>query len=226
MALLGMKQVRDELKLTDFQKARLNDLDTEAKRDFERIRQKQQERAKEQLGDQPDPLASRAVRASLGDVLTAMDDQSEAAARKILDRSQYTRVEQIHFQSDGSSLFVRPEVQERLNLSPEQVQLIRAIVSQGNSERLAATILPPGVLPDPKESTREERLAFRKSAKYKGAVKDVRKAALKIRESTMQSIAKVLTRGQRERYLRMVGEPFDFKKLWDAPASQPTEAKR
>jgi hypothetical protein len=48
---------------------------------------------------------------------------------------------------------------------------------------------------------------------------------IKARQTMMQMIAKVLTKGQRANYQRMVGEPFDFAKLNTAPTPTASDSK-
>lgn len=64
---------------------------------------------------------------------------------------------------------------------------------------------------------------------YKEAAKKARGAAVEIRGEAMRSIAKILTKRQRENYQKMIGEPFDFTKSWaprktDEADSQPSKA--
>jgi hypothetical protein len=138
-------------------------------------------------------------------------------------RGQFARLEQIHYQILGPQAFSRPEVQQRLNLDPDQVQEIRMIIRQARTETRAAATIPPGVLTE--SFTREEFLAAKESKAYKDGLKGAREAALKARLSAMRAIAKVLTKGQRAKYEKMVGEPFDIKGLW-TPIEPPASGAR
>jgi hypothetical protein len=178
------------------------------------------------LRDQPEPdrQALAELEARRNASIRASSDKVEAGLKKILDRRQFTRLEQIRYQTEGPKAFERPEVQERLNVSPEQVELIMTIIAQGERELVSASLVPVEVAPDFRNLTPEQRRASMETAAYKGAVKKFQESGVKVRGETMRMISKALTKGQRERYEKMVGEPFDFRKVWNGPKSGTPEA--
>lgn len=221
LLLLQNPQVQAELKLTSDQKTKLKTIEDGNQRAGDRLMLDFQKARQELVQKQAD----RQELAALGEKLAEMGRQHrerfEAERMGILDRNQRTRLEQIQLQAEGPTAFTRPEVQERLNTSPDQDEMIAAIVTEGRAELNQAAALPAGTVPTG-VLTAEQRSALRESKQYKGAVEKSREAATKTRQSTMQRIAKILTKKQREKYQTMVGEPFGLEKLRTTPANANT----
>jgi hypothetical protein len=215
--LLGYPAVEEEIKLSPAQKSRLKEIDDELRRSVERATKEARDRMeaykknRQANGQQYEPDVLSALgqedAAARGPVIAG----AEAARVKALDRRQRARLDQIQLQAEGPTALTRPEIQERLNMSPEQSEAIGAIVAQGREELVRVSALPPELMPY--AMLPAQRAAVTKSKEYKSAVEKSRAAALKARGATMQMIAKVLTRKQRETYQKMLGEPFDLAKL-------------
>jgi Spy/CpxP family protein refolding chaperone len=223
MAVFQMPGVRDELKLTDAQKERFKDLDKGHERSTARIK-RDFETAKKELGEPHDRQAELPLFQSRNAAFATENAEFEAAARKILDRRQLTRLEQIWAQAEGPMAFSRPEFRDRLYLAPEQIQEIGNIRREGSHQLEEASVVPRDVMPDARTTSQEQRLKIMEGKAYKNTIKGVEKKARQIRGSTMQAIAKVLTKGQRERFQKLIGEPFDFQKAANAAQAKPPEA--
>jgi hypothetical protein len=222
-ALIGVcryPEVQEELKMTEAQKKKFVELDAKAIRDGRRITDDFSKKVKE-LEPEADPETRSALRESEKTARTARLAESEAALRKVLDRGQFARLEQIRYQAEGTQVFTRPEVQERLFLEPEQVRQILLIAQEGDHELHQASLVPTEVMPaDPQSLTTAQRRKKLESKEYQGEVKTFRKTAVTLRGQTMKKIAKVLSSGQRARFEKLVGEHFDFSKTWNKPAPQ------
>jgi hypothetical protein len=217
--------VQDELKVTVAQKKQAKQLMLDSAKVSKRVTEEYNDAVKS-LGDQPDRQALKELRERRSAHFYAAADRVEEGLKKLLDRRQFTRLGQIQYQAEGPAIFRRPEVQERLNLAPEQVEQVLAIVSLGERELSRASLVQDDVIPDPRLLTLEQLRASRETVAYKGAIKKVRESAVNISKETMRMVFKVLSKGQRERYQRMVGEPFDFKKSWEPPTPKPSDSKQ
>jgi hypothetical protein len=139
-------------------------------------------------------------------------------------------LEQIRIQAEGPISLTRLEIQRRLNIGPDQAELIGALLADGEQEMIRVSTLPPNVLPDNyNDIPPEKRLALLGTKEVKPAIDKCRETALKVRGAVNQRIAKVLTRKQREAFQRMQGEPFDFAKVRAGarpPVSEPQAATK
>jgi hypothetical protein len=230
--LLQREPVQKELKLTDDQLARLKK--TQAEVDQYALRRRQEQasllKALRAQGDRQAYEAALQERQQKSRAhLLLLTSEEDGPLMKVLDRRQRTRLEQVQIQLEGPMAFTRPQVQERLNLSPDQIEAIGAIIEEGRAAIARAAEIPAGVLPAG-QLTPEVRRTMLESKTAKAEIDKGREAVLKARRSTMQMIAKILTRKQRERYEAMLGEPFDMQKLQSYPppadsGARPTETK-
>lgn len=213
--LLNYAPVWDELKLTPEQRAQLRKIETQ---EDERAQQRKEERMKQQyeIRQEPDPQLRANLEANARQMQIAMIEKlqqdSEAARLKVLDRRQRARLDQIQIQVDGPMAFRRPENQRRLNLDPTQIEAIDEIVAAGMNETIQLAVFPEALRPVPGAS-REQRTALQKTKAYKDQVAKSRESALGVRGLTTQRILRILTRRQREAYQKMRGEPFKASSL-------------
>jgi hypothetical protein len=220
-AIFRLPEVQKELGITEQQKARLKNVDDEASKLIVRAREEHQQRFKELGNPPPDDPAVKTLSQENSAFAREISLRGEALRDKVFTRKQLARLDEIYFQANGPRAFLLLEVRNRLNLQPEQTELIAEIVFQQNQELRAAAAVPADLLPDQsKIDTRKQSDELYKSLlqteKFSEGLKNARKASLEIRSTAMRSIAKVLTKGQRDRYQRLVGEPFEFGKVWAA----------
>lgn len=219
-------RVQEELNLTEAQRTRLKTLFEDHTETLRRSREAYQSQL-EALGERPDPQVQAELRARQSAFTQAAVDKLLARFGQVLDRRQNLHLDQIHYQTEGPMAFTRLEVQRRLNLAPEQIEQIMAIVAQGKQKNLAVMKQPAQAVPNFRSLTPEQRQAALQSAAYKNAKLRVQDSSVQIRGEAMRSISKVLTRRQRENYQKMLGEPFDFTKAWvpakpeEAPSTTP-----
>jgi hypothetical protein len=222
LVLFQRPEVQTELKLTPTQKARWAELDQERQQASERQGQELR-KSRQELGNPPDPQALAVLNESLRAIQADRQKQDEAILRKVLDRPQFTRLGEIQLQAEGPMAFTRHEIQERLNLGPDQVELIEEVVARGREAVRNAAVVSTEVVPT--RLTREKSRALLESKTSKSAIGKARDDAVKARKTTMQEIAKLLTKGQRAKYEAMVGEPFDFLKMQANAESRTLESK-
>ena len=196
-----------------------------------RIDDKRNKEVKE-LGEDADIQAKVQVIQKRKSRREAREAEDETAVRKIFTRAQLVRLQEISYQAEGASLFERPEIQEKLLLVPEDVQRIQEILAESNRQINQADRIPPDVIAvetkrlaakekKPSEKEPQEKAAPARSKDFQKAYKNYQSNLADIRKQTMGRIAKALTKGQRARYEKLVGEPFDFSKTWGKPVPLP-----
>lgn len=145
-----------------------------------------------------------AVQAARQDMETSLMDS--------LEPSQQTRLEHIQLQAQGASAFLLDDLPKRLHLADEQRTKVQAIAREGRKAALEATWV---ALPaDAKGlSTLESVRQFVKSDEFRAAQVKATDAVLERLKATMQEIKKELHDDQRAAYRKLLGTPFDLKKL-------------
>ncbi|MFO0953082.1 MAG: hypothetical protein U0835_18400 [Isosphaeraceae bacterium] len=207
--LLYQTSVQKELQITDDQKKRLAAVEGKLARKYEQVnsaaKKKLDEyrRARQNEGVPYDPEELKALSEEANAARTAFVEQSESAKLEILDRDQRARLGEIQMQAEGLMAFQRDDVQRRLNLGPEQVAEIAAIMAESRQRMVDVSALPPHFA----------RAAGPEDREREAAVKKSREAALNVRGTSIQATLKLLTRKQREVYTRMLGKPFDLGSL-------------
>jgi len=208
--LFDTPAVQEELKVTPSQLERWRKVLQEQDRDTRITDMIKAQR--EELGVNPDPQAREEMRARLRVVQTSIRKEYETKLAKILDPHQRDRLGEIQLQAEGPMAFTRPEIQERLNLDPFQIEAILEIVAQGREATKTASEVSNEVFPS-RVVGAETRRQLLETKKVQDEIDKRRKAMSDTRRQTMQLIGKVFTNGQRAKYRKMLGEPFDFVKL-------------
>jgi hypothetical protein len=212
--IIQSPEVQEELGLSDDQRTRLAKIERQGD---ERSRQVEEasRRERQSLGADPDAEVLRAIQQRASNDQAALAREAEAEQLRVLDRRQRARLEQIRLQADGPMAFLRsPELRDRLNLDPDQVQAIAEAVRQGTAEekaRAAASqqVLVEATAPDPDTPNRRNFLPGKReavAAEYERLGKDT----ARIRRSVEQAVDKALSKKQRAAYRALCGEPFDY----------------
>jgi Spy/CpxP family protein refolding chaperone len=219
LALLRTSQVQKELKLTEEQKgkiARIGEQTKEFKKQVESAHGKGQEKGKPKAVDPAAKEAERLARDAMNADLAVVERQTDRQINAVLDTQQRARLTQIVLRVKGPSAFLTPELIDALNLGPDQVEMIREILDgmkvaqeQYKESQKRAFELVKGSGDFDLEKIRKEQ--------QKG---QTRAYAYKLSKQVMPQIGRVLTRRQREKYNRMIGESFDLAKL-TGPEGQP-----
>jgi hypothetical protein len=221
--LILLPSVQDELELSKAQRERIATLDRESRETSDRLMQEY--RANLPPPDQVDPQTGQTMQQQMMSARESIRNQSETATIKVLQPRQRVRLDQVQLQAEGPIAFTRPEVLERLNLSPDRIETIQEIVARGREQMWATSAVPLGVQPGDGPPTPDRSRALFESEQFKAEAAKSRGATLKARDATMQAIARVLTKGQRATYRKMLGEPFDLAKLQGEGTASATETK-
>jgi Spy/CpxP family protein refolding chaperone len=215
--------IHAELKLTKAQSARIEEIDQDLHRkqglvmdDFRKVLPK--------LDHPPtieDYEATRPLRDQMMETTRGLQAEAERAVETVLEPRQRTRLSQIQLQADGYAAFARPDLQERLNMDPDQVALVQAIVSQGRSQMWDLAAIPLSPRPEAGLSRAEAYQKAASSKEFQGELEKRRAAVVKVRAAILEQIFKLLTKNQRATYRKLLGEPFDFMKLQNNGATGP-----
>jgi hypothetical protein len=201
----------DELKLTAAQKARRKGIVDEL------ARRKAAFRAElTKLVEEPDLEARTVLTQRVRNAQNALNKETEEALLNVLDSRQRARLYQLQLQLAGTAAMTRPDVQERLNMDPAQIELIKQAIDDGRQEIERFVGVPPelgkAVTADP-----EKKGGVKVDPAYKNQLRDALQKrsvmAQKARKSIDQRIFKLLTKRQRETFRKMLGEPADLAKL-------------
>ncbi len=120
--LLTQEPVQEDLKLSDEQKSQLKTFN-----------QKLDEQRKEMFSKNQD--GARPSREEMRANFEAMNEQTNTGIAKILKKDQRVRLNQISLQQEGPLAVARPEIAEKLNMSPEQMEQIQGIMDQAQEAR-------------------------------------------------------------------------------------------
>jgi hypothetical protein len=206
--LLSHVAVAREIGLTADQKKRIESAEEEMTRKCERLSRRLEEMRRKQVDAGAGAEELSASTDSIIQEHHRLIADLEAAKVRMLEPAQRRRMEQVRLQVEGPAAFRRPEVQERLNLSPDQVVEIQGIIDSGTRESILRSALPPESM-EPWLSPRHGAADDAGPGKsFTSEVGKARDAALKVREATMREIGRVLTRRQRDRFQKMLGKPF------------------
>ena len=74
--------------------------------------------------------ARQAEREAMTENSSVLQQDTEAALKKILKPAQFTRVQQIDLQEAGNLVIARPDVAKALNLAPDQVDQVNTVINQ------------------------------------------------------------------------------------------------
>ena len=206
LALLRLPAVQKELKLTDPQKrevAKLGEQTKVAKKEIETASKTQEKsRGGPIPKGMPDPL-KEAREAQFAELVTVADE----SLKKLLDAKQRARLSEIALQMEGPRAFVGLELFRALNLSDEQVEEFRNILGGLQEQVDQAKAIQ-------KEAGDLGNLALEKVSKEQQKVQ-LRTMALKGGKKAMAEIGKLLSKRQRDKYVKMLGEPFALAGLTD-----------
>lgn len=234
--LLNSLAVQKELKITpeQLEKVRQGRLDLSkelARRNDElQVKIRQYRESRDALGLPREPETERALVREHGQAQSTLLERSTSAGLDALDRRQRSRLEQIRLQADGPLALARPDLQERLNIGPDQAELIESIVAEGRNEMRRVASLPLGLPTGYTDLEPAKRKAALSSDEVKSALEKSRNLAGTVHRDVEHRITKVLTKRQRESFQKMKGEPFDFAQIGPvtraaAATSKPTQSR-
>jgi hypothetical protein len=140
-----------------------------------------------------------------------------------LEPAQRDRLDQIQLQAQGPLAFDRsqaadlaidgPDMTERLKLTDDQAQRVRAIAQEGAGEIERAATVPIVLDPAASAPTPESIRKLVETPAFKEAKRKTREDARRAWASVVRRIEEVLTEPQRASYRAMIGAPFDLAKI-------------
>ncbi len=207
-ALLHLPRIQEELKISPAQRARLDALEQGNRAATVGLL----EEFRNSLPPVNAPLEDEEVaemqqrRQAMIMTREALKNEHEDNAFQVLTPQQKTRLNQIQLQSDGFSAFSRPDLQERLNMSPGQIEAVEDMVKEGRAWMWNNAVVS---VPLPRAGESAEQ----RTANYEREVEKTRATVVKQRGLFLQQAGKVLSKKQLATYRRLLGEPFDFMKL-------------
>jgi hypothetical protein len=213
--LLKIPRVQNELNLSESQKSRVMKIEQEGEREIGRYTTETEDVLK-QLKEKGDGDAYRELNVQYRSARRALTEKKVAMMEKVLDKRQQARLNQLLLRALGPRAFERPDVQDRLNLGPDQVEAIAVLFNQTNNsinqgENALQGQIQAAVIPGPGgRRVVEIEPAKRKSIDSTRA--QLKKQAAGLRQSMDREILRLLTKKQREKYQAMLGEPFEFVK--------------
>jgi hypothetical protein len=220
--LLEQSAVQSELKLTNADRKRWEDFEKKLSERWARLAQEYGTRI-QQIRAGGDPGALAAAQESIGAEANSRMDEADAARLKLLAPAQRTRLLQIRLQTEGPAGFERPDVIERLNLDPDQTELIRTLVDEGRQRADRASEVQLGSVAPGELYKSVSDVPV--SKQYKDNLKNSTQATISVRAETMRAIARVLSKKQRATYAKLVGAPFDLAKLREGGTTPGAVAK-
>lgn len=149
-----------------------------------------------------------------------LDATAEEAIKKTLNPKQRIRFEEIRLQAEGPFAFLDPETHQMLNLDPGQLETIEAILTEGRNMVISAMRSPVGSRAGAGQPTTKKRVPS-VAKQGEDVLKQRQEAVRNARNKTMSEISRVLTKGQRTKYRKMLGEPYDLQKLNSLPFTTP-----
>jgi hypothetical protein len=207
LALLRLPAVQKELALTAKQKAEIARLGEEAKAAKKEVdsasKGQEKSKAEEIPKGLPDP-AKEARDSALAD----LESRTDTSLRKLLDSKQRTRLSEIALQAEGPQAFLKPELIEALGIDDLQLEQIQGILNSVREQQEQTKAIQ-------KRSAELGTIALEKVSKEQQKVQS-RGIALKIGKKAMSEIGRVLTKSQRAKYTKLLGEPFDLAGVTDA----------
>jgi hypothetical protein len=207
LGLLRLPAVQKELELTAKQKgeiARLGEETKAAKKEVDSAT-KGQEKAKGEAIPKGFPDPAKEARDS---ALAELESRAETSLRKLLDAKQRARLAEIALQVEGPQAFLRPEIIQPLGIDEFQLEQIQNILGSVRERQDQAKAVQ-------KRSAELGTMALEKVSKEQQKIQS-RGIALKMSKRAMSEIGKVLTKSQKAKYTKMLGEPFDLAGVTDA----------
>lgn len=141
-ALISMPPVQEELKLSASQK-------DDVRKWLDQQRQRGETMARglrPPQGSDPQPQGGVAVAARIMQFTAFLNQvgemlrESEDGLARILKPTQRKRLDQIALQMEGIAAVARPDMAERLNLGPDQEEMIQQVLAQGRSMQMTTWI--------------------------------------------------------------------------------------
>ena len=193
-ALLGNEQVQEELKLTDDQKSRIEEVSNDAR-----------EKGRELFGDFRglQDLSEEERRARMDELQKKMEPINAEAQKKIdaiLNAEQRKRLQEISLQQRGNRALTDEKVAKELGLDAQQVATIKEAIE--NQQTKMRELMPRGGFGRGGNDGGDDEAGRRERFEKMRA----------LREETEARIADALTEAQAKKFEEMKGERFEMRR--------------
>jgi Spy/CpxP family protein refolding chaperone len=184
--LLVNKSVQEELKISDEQKTKIEEIAKESREKTDAILPKidfqDKDNIKEAFAKRKEAMEQNK------DKLTAIRESSEKAMLAVLDDKQKTRFKQIEIQSERFAAFQKEDVVKALNLTDDQKEKIKTIA----------------------EDVGKDVGDLRKEA-FTDKTGETRKKITAINKEGMEKAVAVLNDAQKAKWKELTGDPFEVR---------------
>ncbi len=136
--------------------------------------------------------------------------ENEKAVGEVLKPKQTERLQQIVYRIEGPLSVSRPEVSARIKVKPDQYERISQIVNEWRLGQRQVVAL-----------ARQATLMGQADAAQGPAL---RRQAAMIRDTASGRIGAILSKGQKDAFNALLGEPFDLAKIDPSLAEPPSSA--
>ncbi len=166
------------------------------------------------------------MRQAIAENTTTMQQQTEAALKKILKATQFSRLQQIDLQQQGPLVVIRPDVAKALNLSSDQIDQAQAAITQMTDQGREQFMQSQRAFFESLQNnnnnqnptTDAERQTMREQfqTKMQGQMEKMRTTSEGLKDKAVQQVSQILTKAQRAKFNAMLGPPFDLALLDNA----------
>lgn len=206
VGLLGMEQVREELKVTEAQQEKLRELGEKLREevrgmfpDREATQDLTPEQRRERMQEAMEKFRKEAEKRA---------PEVEKQIAEILDKPQFKRLKQLEVQRQGVDALVRADIIQALGLTEDQQKKIKGTIEQRDKEQEALGEEMRGMFEGGfRDMSEEQRADARKKMEALG---EKRRA---IQSEAQKNAMGVLTDDQKAMMPNLMGEPFEFPRF-------------
>ena len=206
VGLLGMEQVREELKVTEAQQEKLRELGEKTREEMRGMfpdREAMQDLTQEQRGERMREAMEKVQKEA-----QKRAPEIEKQISEILDKPQFKRLKQLEFQRQGVDALVRPDIIQALGLTEDQQKEIKETIEGRNrkQEELGAQMRGMFQGGGFRDMSEEER------AKAREKMEQLGEKGRALRSEAQKKAMGVLTDDQKAMMPNLMGEPFEFQR--------------
>lgn len=214
VGLLGMEQVREELKVTETQQEKLRDLGEKLREemrglfpDRESGQDLTQEQRRERMQEAMEKARKEAEKRAPG---------IEKQIAEILDKPQFKRLKQLEVQRQGVDAMVRADIIQALGLTEDQQKKVKEAIEGRNRKMQEFGEQRQAMFQGFRDMSEEER------AKAREKMEQLGEKFREVQSEAQKNAMGVLTDDQKAMMPNLMGEPFEFRR----PEGQRGEGQR
>jgi hypothetical protein len=154
----------------------------------------------------------------IGAVTKEIRDEYRANALEVLDKNQRKRATEIGLQVMGPLAVAWPEIKEELLIGPDQGEFLGKVIEDYDRRKSDLTRAYLAAV--------KQRAQARDARAHEAAQEAIDKTEaqlIKVEDEAVKALSKLLSRTQKNRFNRLLGEPFDLTAL--LPPGSPKQEK-